>query len=344
MHARRAAEPRQARARRAAAPSHDRLGGAGPSSRPSTSTRRASARRAIRARRRRRASASSPGGNSWFGIAITRRPAARAARMPLWESSIAGGVRRVDADPPRRLEEHVGRRLAARRPPPTTPRPEHLAPAGGRHHPVDDLACWRTTRARAASAPRSARPPPRRRAAAAAAPRRSRARARRRGRRSRPARAGRRARRARSATTRASSCRASPPSPRRATSRPCSATSALRAAVPGGLRVEQEAVEVEDDGADQAGDQGIEPQSAVLETAIVAIRPVPQDRLAGAIVAVPSVRCANMCSCHGSPATPLIPGARRRRGAARRSLAPAHPRVDALVTALTLHRSDLGMP
>ena len=48
------------------------------------------------------------------------------------------------------------------------------------------------------------------------------------------------------------------------------------AAVPGGLRVEQEAVEVEDDGADQAGDQGIEPRSAVLETAIVAIGPVPQ--------------------------------------------------------------------
>ncbi len=56
-------------------------------------------------------------------------------------------------------------------------------------------------------------------------------------------------------------------------------------AVPGGLRVEQEAVEVEDDGADQAGDQGIEPQPAVLETAILNRWTSPPGVAAGAIVA-----------------------------------------------------------
>ncbi len=49
-------------------------------------------------------------------------------------------------------------------------------------------------------------------------------------------------------------------------------------AVPGGLRVEQQAVEVEDDGADQAGDRGIEPRARVLETAMLTVTPVPQDR------------------------------------------------------------------
>src|SRR5215217_8526015 len=58
----------------------------------------------------------------------------------------------------------------------------------------------------------------------------------------------------------------------------------LAAAVPGGLRVEQEAVEVEDDGPDQAGDQGIEPRPAVLETAILTVGPVPR-RVCGAILA-----------------------------------------------------------
>src|SRR3954454_23283313 len=33
--------------------------------------------------------ASGSGGNSWFGTAMTVMPAARAARMPLWESSTA---------------------------------------------------------------------------------------------------------------------------------------------------------------------------------------------------------------------------------------------------------------
>ena len=42
------------------------------------------------------------------------------------------------------------------------------------------------------------------------------------------------------------------------------------------LRVEQDTVEVEDDGVDQAGDQGIEPRPAVLETAILAVGPVPR--------------------------------------------------------------------
>ena len=61
-----------------------------------------------------RAKASSPGGK----VAVrdrrsTRIPAAFAARMPFSESSTAAERCGIDAEPPRRLEVDVGRRLAA---------------------------------------------------------------------------------------------------------------------------------------------------------------------------------------------------------------------------------------
>ena len=56
----------------------------------------------------------SPGGKCRFGIATQRMPAAFAERMPLCESSIATHARGLDAEPARRLEVDVGRRLAAR--------------------------------------------------------------------------------------------------------------------------------------------------------------------------------------------------------------------------------------
>ena len=117
------------------------------------------------------ASASSPGGNSWFGIAITRSPAARAARMPLWESSMPAASAGSMPIRARRLEEHVGRGLAARDLLGGHPGPEDVAPARTSPSRGRSPRCWTRRRARAASAPRSARRRPRRRAAAAAAPR-----------------------------------------------------------------------------------------------------------------------------------------------------------------------------
>ncbi len=59
------------------------------------------------------ASASSSGGKPALGTATTRMPAARAARMPLWESSTAAQPGRVDAEPTGSFEVDVGRGLAA---------------------------------------------------------------------------------------------------------------------------------------------------------------------------------------------------------------------------------------
>ena len=53
-------------------------------------------------------------GRRGFGIAIIRIPAAFAARMPLCESSTAAQRAGLDAEPSRRLEVDVRRRLAAR--------------------------------------------------------------------------------------------------------------------------------------------------------------------------------------------------------------------------------------
>ena len=54
-----------------------------------------------------------PAGSAGFGIAITRMPAARAARMPFVRVLDRRAARRLDAEPPRRLEVDVRRRLAA---------------------------------------------------------------------------------------------------------------------------------------------------------------------------------------------------------------------------------------
>ena len=226
------------------------------------------------------ASASSPGGNSWLGIAITRRPAARAARMPLCESSIPAASRRVDAEPPRRLQEHVGRRLAARRPPRTRPRSRNTSPQ-------PDVAITRSMTSLVGGRgerERPARGDPRDRLLGAGEERQ-------------PLRValehvrddavGDLLRLERDAQLVAHVARPlgrahAEHRLRRAVGPRAAVLGDQRPApaVPGGLRVEQEAVEVEDDGADQAGDQGIEPQPAVLETAILTVGPVPRRAVA----------------------------------------------------------------
>ena len=72
------------------------------------------ARRSSPAPRRQGRALHRGGGYRRFGIATTRMPAACAARMPLPESSIGRAALGLDAEAPRRLEEDVGRRLAAR--------------------------------------------------------------------------------------------------------------------------------------------------------------------------------------------------------------------------------------
>ena len=144
------------------------------------------------------------------------------------ESSIPARFAGSHADPPRRLEEHVRRRLAAPDLLGRHPRPEHPSQPDVAITRLDHLA----VRGRG-ERERPARGDPLHGRLGAGQQRQplrvaSRARARRRGRRSPAGRAGPPARRARSATTPASSCRASPRSRRRASPGPCSATSALR--------------------------------------------------------------------------------------------------------------------
>ena len=66
------------------------------------------------------ASASSPGGKRWFGIATTAMPAARRRADAVVRVLDRRGPRRLDAQPARRLEIDVRRRLAALLPPQTT--------------------------------------------------------------------------------------------------------------------------------------------------------------------------------------------------------------------------------
>ena len=74
----------------------------------------ASARQRGRGRRRRARARPAPAGSARFGNATTRIPAAWAERMPFAESSTAAQPLGLDAEPPRRLEVDVRRRLAAR--------------------------------------------------------------------------------------------------------------------------------------------------------------------------------------------------------------------------------------
>ena len=127
----------------------------------STTPRRRHARRsaANRARRRPRRAPRRPAGRTGSGSRSTRIPAAFALRMPLCESSTAAQRGRVDAEPPRRLEVDVRRRLAARDLLGRDRRGEEAARAPPARAPRRSAAGSTTTRRRAASAPRAARPP-----------------------------------------------------------------------------------------------------------------------------------------------------------------------------------------
>ena len=235
---------------------------------------RRSARRGCRGRGPPAASASSPGGNSWLGSARTTMPAARAERMPLWESSIAA----VAAGRRRRRRAASRKTSGAGLPRATSseddPGLEVRREAAALHHHLDHLEVGG-----AREPERPARREPLDRLARAVEQRQP------------LAVPGEQAPHdlgvdlARVTVDLQVVAHVDRPLRRaHAEHRPVGLVlpraaplfvSVALGVPPRRLGVEQDAVEVEDDGVDQAGDQGIEPRPAVLETAILAVGPVP---------------------------------------------------------------------
>ena len=100
-----------------------------------------------------------PAGSGGSGSRRRACPPPCAARMPLCESSTAAHALRLDAEPARRLQVDVRRRLAPRDLLGRDRDREELREPGSSSATVDQRRGSTTTRARAASAPRAARPP-----------------------------------------------------------------------------------------------------------------------------------------------------------------------------------------